>query len=80
MESDANTFEIPFPVLIGRDSDIIRLFGLSRLPQIYVIDIKGTVVFHDRFAEYETLVEIIQPLLEAMPHEEDNGSAEKKIQ
>ena len=46
---------LPFDVLIGRDTKILKDYRIIKLPHILVIGRKGTIVFTDRFASYETL-------------------------
>ena len=39
VEADAKRFELPFPVLVGRDSDITKNYKIKSLPQLVIIDI-----------------------------------------
>ena len=64
VEADAAMFEVPFPVLVGRETSIITDYGLSRLPQILIIDFEGNVVLSERYVEYETIVESIDTLIQ----------------
>ena len=65
--SDAKRYELPYPVLAGRNSDIVRLFKLKTLPQLVIIDREGTIVFYKTFAASEEILGILNRIDEGKP-------------
>ncbi len=63
VKSDAQRFELPFPVLVGRGSDILKTYVLKGLPRIVIIDAKGKVVAYEKFLEYEDIKKSIDALI-----------------
>jgi hypothetical protein len=57
VESDAKSFDLPYTVLVGRDSDIISLYKIEKLPRILIVRRDGVIAFVDKFASYEKLTE-----------------------
>lgn len=58
--STARKLGLPFDVLIGRDSRILTDYRIIKLPRVLMIGKKGSIVFTERFASYETLKREIQ--------------------
>lgn len=63
VKSDAQRFELPFPVLVGRGSDIVKSYLLKGLPRIVIVDSKGKVAAYEKFLEYEEIKEYIDDLI-----------------
>ena len=57
VESDAESFKLPYDVLVGRDSDIIDKYQIVKLPRLIVIAQGGTISFTARYVPYEKLKE-----------------------
>lgn len=57
VESDARSFGLPYTVLVGRDSDIISLYKIEKLPRILIIRRDGVIAFAEKFASYDKLTE-----------------------
>ncbi len=57
VESDAKSFGLPYTVLTGRDSDIVSVFKIEKLPRILIIRRDGVITFADKFASYDKLTE-----------------------
>ena len=64
VESDAKRYELPFPVLIGRGSDIVKDYKIKALPRLIIVDFDGNVAFYDLYAEAEEISEILDSILE----------------
>ena len=69
---EAETFELPFPVCVGRDSNIITNYNIKGLPRLIIIDFEGKIAFYDRFADDVEIKDIIDPLLKK--HESNQKS------
>jgi L-asparaginase/Glu-tRNA(Gln) amidotransferase subunit D len=57
VEADAESFELPYEVLVARDADVIDTYQIVKLPRIIVIARGGTISYTQRYAPYETLKE-----------------------
>ena len=57
VQADAENFELPYEVLVGRDSDVIDTYQIFKLPRIIVIARGGTIAYTERFAPYDKLKE-----------------------
>jgi hypothetical protein len=55
VRSDSEQFELPYEVLVGRDSDIIETYQIVKLPRIIVIARGGTISYTERFAPFDKL-------------------------
>ena len=62
VESDAKNFSLPYTVLVGRDSDIISLYKIEKLPRILIVRMDGVIAFTDKFASYDKLTEELDQL------------------
>ena len=60
VKSDAEYFELPYPVLIGRDSNIIENYNLIKLPWLLILDKTGKIIFSEKFAKYEKIKEELE--------------------
>ena len=63
VESEARRYKLPFPVLIGRDSEIIRDYKVDTLPRLIIIDKTGAVALDEKFAPAEEIRQTIDALL-----------------
>jgi hypothetical protein len=61
--SDISRFDVPFPVLEGRGSSIIRDYQIRALPAIYVIDKSGKVAAGGKFMTLTKLEETVKRLI-----------------
>ena len=79
VESDAELFQLLYPVLVGRDSDIVSQYKIRGLPRLFIIDREGKVVLYKKFAPYEDIAEILDARLskEDTPSETDSGEVKK---
>jgi hypothetical protein len=55
VEADARQFELPFTILVGRDSDVISDYQIVKLPRIIIVRKDGNIAFTERFAPYDRL-------------------------
>ncbi len=60
VESMAKRFKLSHKVLVGRDSDIIKKYKLSKMPRLVIVDKFGRVVFDKEFATAETIACILR--------------------
>lgn len=61
--SDAASFALPYTVLVGRDSDIIDTYQITKLPRLIIVKKDGTIAVTERFLNYERLKEEVQRVL-----------------
>jgi hypothetical protein len=68
VRSEAEGFELPYEVLVGRDSDIIEKYQIFKLPRILVIAPGGTISYTERYATYDRLKEEVNKARAQKPH------------
>lgn len=66
MNADAKMFKLPYPVLIGEKSNIVKDYGLTLLPQLIIIDTEGNIALYKKFVMFEELKETLDFLIESM--------------
>jgi len=62
-EADVKLYEIPFDVLLCRNTGVIRDYEISKLPQIIFIDGKGVIRESKLFLKKEDIKTILDQLL-----------------
>jgi hypothetical protein len=62
-EADAKLYEIPFDVLLCRNTGVIRDYEISKLPHIIIIDGKGVIRESKLFLKKEDIKTILDQLL-----------------
>ncbi len=74
VEQFALQFGPTFPVLYDEGSVVFRtsyvmesLFGSSLFPQVWVVGVDGTLVFHDNQHDLDTLSAVVEAELAKMP-------------
>jgi hypothetical protein len=55
VEADAKNFDLPYDVLVGRNSDVIEDYQIEKLPRIIIVNKGGMITFTEKFASYEKL-------------------------
>ena len=73
VEADAKKYKLGYPVLIGRDSDIIKDYKIKALPKVILIDKQGKIILSEKFIPFEKIQEVLKPLLQKL-EEEDKKS------
>jgi hypothetical protein len=63
VESDAKSAGLPYEVLVGRNSDIIKQYDIVKLPRIIVVGMDGMIQFTERYVPYDKLKEEIESAL-----------------
>ena len=63
VQSDARSFGLPFDVLVGRDSNILSDYKVTKLPRVIIVGKRGTIVFTEKYAPYEKLKEEVDKAL-----------------
>ena len=63
VESDAKRFKLPYPVLVGRNSDIVKDYGVKSLPRLIIIDKEGKIASFEKYLKAEDIQKILDPLL-----------------
>lgn len=61
--AEAKRYEIDFPVLICRESGVVRDYEVTKLPQLFIIDQQGIVRESKLFLKSEDIKVIIDGLL-----------------
>ena len=64
VKSDAQRFDLPFTVLIGRDSDVGKNYKITRLPLLIIVDKSGKIVLKKKFAAYVEISKKLDVLLD----------------
>jgi len=62
-EADAKLYEIPFDVLLCRNTGIIRDYEISKLPHIFIIDGQGVIRESKFFLKTEDIKIVLDRLL-----------------
>jgi hypothetical protein len=68
--SDARRYKLPYPVLAGRNSSILKDYSIRTLPLLMVIDRKGRIVLRKSFVKAGDLRQVLDALIK----KEDTGS------
>jgi hypothetical protein len=61
--NEGKRYEITYPILLCRDTGVIRDFQITKLPQIFIIDQKGVIVESKLFLEADKIKKILDELL-----------------
>ena len=61
--ADAKRFKLPYPVLVGRNSDIVKNYKLKSLPQLVIIDLEGKVALFEKFVKADEIKALLDTLL-----------------
>ncbi len=61
--SDAESFELPYTVLAGRDSDIIDTYEIVKLPRLVIVRKDGVIAVTEKFLTLDRLREEVQRVL-----------------
>jgi hypothetical protein len=62
-EADAKLYDIPFDVLLCRNTGVVRDYEISKLPHIIIIDGKGVIRESRLFLKSEDIKAILDGLL-----------------
>ena len=60
MKSDAEGFELPYTVLVGRDSDIIDVYQITKLPRLIIVGKDGMIALTEKFLPFDRLKEQVE--------------------
>jgi hypothetical protein len=63
VEADVKHFKLPYDVLIGRDSEILRDYRIVKLPRIFIVGKDGTILLSEKYLSYENLKEAVEKAL-----------------
>ena len=63
--AEAKRYEIPYPVLLCRDTGVIRNYQVTKLPHLFIIDAKGVIQESKLFLEADKIKKVVEGLLEA---------------
>ena len=53
--SDAKSFKLPYTVLVGRDSDVIEKYKITKLPRLVIVKKDGVIAVTERFMKLDPL-------------------------
>jgi peroxiredoxin len=62
-EVEAKRYDIEFPVLVCRETGVVRDYQVTKLPQLFIIDRKGIIQESKLFLKMEKIKEEIDTLL-----------------
>ena len=62
-EADAKLYEIPFDVLLCRNTGVVRDYEISKLPHIIILDGKGIIRESKLFLKSEDIKIVVDRLL-----------------
>jgi predicted RNase H-related nuclease YkuK (DUF458 family) len=65
VEADAKYFKLPYDVLIGRDSDVLRDYRIVKLPNLYLVGKDGKILLSEKYLSYDDLKEEVERALES---------------
>lgn len=71
--AEAKRYEIEFPVLVCRQTGVVRDYKVTKLPHLFIIDQEGIILASELFLKTSAIKEILDGLL-AEP--EDSSSEE----
>ena len=60
---EAKRYEIPYDVLLCRESGVVRDYQVTKLPHLFIIDAQGVVRESQLFLKGEKIQEILDKLL-----------------
>lgn len=63
VKADAESFELPYDVLIGRHSDVISDYEIIKLPRILIVRKDRTIAVTERYLSYDKLKEALKAAL-----------------
>jgi hypothetical protein len=63
-------YQMRFPVLRGKDSDVSKQYGIRGLPRLVIIDSSGKIAFYGRALKDKNIKQIVDPLLMRMKRTE----------
>jgi hypothetical protein len=61
--AEGKRYEITFPILLCRDTGVIRDYQITKLPQLFIIDQKGVIQESKLFLEADKIKPILDGLL-----------------
>lgn len=62
-EAEAKRYDIEFPVLVCRETGVLRDYQVTKLPQLFIIDRKGVIQESKLFLKMEQIRDEIDTLL-----------------
>jgi hypothetical protein len=63
VEADAKYFKLPYDVLIGRDSDVLKDCRIVKLPNIFIVGKDGKALLSEKYLPYDDLKEEVEKAL-----------------
>ena len=63
VKAESASLGLPFDVLVGRDSNILTEYKVTKLPRVLIIGKKGTIVLTEKYASYEKRKEEVEKAL-----------------
>jgi hypothetical protein len=61
--TDGKRYEISYPILLCRDTGVIRDYEITKLPQIFIIDQKGVIRESKLFLEADKIKKVLDGIL-----------------
>ncbi len=60
---EAKRYEIPYDILLCRETGVVRDFQITKLPHLFIIDPQGVIRQSQLFLKGEKIKEIVDQLL-----------------
>ena len=61
--ADAKYFKLPYEVLVGRDSEILKDYHIVKLPSLFIIGKDGKILLSEKYLPYDDLREEVEKAL-----------------
>ena len=61
--AEAKRYKIPFPVLVCRETGVVRDYQITKLPHLFIIDQEGVIRESSLFLKTEKIEEVVDNLL-----------------
>jgi peroxiredoxin len=77
--AEAKRYGIRFPVLVCRDSGVVRDYKVTKLPHLFIVDHEGIIRESKLFLKEKKIKEILNRLIEELPESAgaDSSSSEE---
>ena len=62
--SDAESYSLPYTVLVARDSDIIEKYNITKLPRLMIVKKDGVIALTEKFLPHDRLRKEVQKVVD----------------
>jgi hypothetical protein len=75
--AEAERYKITFPVLVCRQTGVVRDYEVTKLPHLYIIDQNGMIQASELFLKAEDIKKVLDNLLVEQPVEAESDAGEE---